>query len=137
EFQLMPDHAAPVVIDVRDELVRPGWTSYRVPEATRQVRRLARLLATCRARGVPVLYMAFTASHRGEASWQPTMRNKAALPKEPPSYRMIQMLVLARGASPSVSRRAGADLGRSAVLLITRPIRAGSAAGPGRPARPA
>jgi len=61
----MPDHAAPVVIDVRDELVRPGWTSYRVPEATRQVRRLARLLATCRARRVPVLYTAFAASHRG------------------------------------------------------------------------
>ena len=65
EFQLVPDHAALLVIDMQDEFVRPGWTPYWIPEATRQVPRLARLLATCRARAVPVLYTAFAASHRG------------------------------------------------------------------------
>jgi nicotinamidase-related amidase len=53
------------VIDMQDEFVRPGWTPYWIPEATRQVPRLARLLTTCRARGVPVLYTAFAATHRG------------------------------------------------------------------------
>jgi nicotinamidase-related amidase len=47
------------------------------------VPRLARLLATCRARGVPVLYIAFVASHRGEASRRPVMMNSAVPPKEP------------------------------------------------------
>jgi nicotinamidase-related amidase len=53
EFQLAPDRAALLVIDMQDEFVRPGWTPYWIPQATRQVPRLARLLATCRARGVP------------------------------------------------------------------------------------
>jgi nicotinamidase-related amidase len=64
EFQLLPDRAALLVIDMQEEFVRPGWTPYWIPQATRQVPRLARLLATCRARGVPVLYTAFAATHR-------------------------------------------------------------------------
>jgi hypothetical protein len=48
EFQLLPDRAALLVIDMQDEFVRPGWTPYWIPQATRQVSRLARLLATCR-----------------------------------------------------------------------------------------
>jgi nicotinamidase-related amidase len=61
----VPDQAALLVIDMQDEFVRPGWTPCWIPEATRQVPRLARLLAAWRARGVPVLYTAFAASHRG------------------------------------------------------------------------
>lgn len=65
QFQLLPDRAALLVVDMQDEFVRPGWTPYWIPQATRQVPRLARLLATCRARGVPVLYTAFAATHHG------------------------------------------------------------------------
>lgn len=42
EFQLIPDQAALVMIDMQDESVRPGWTPYRISEATRQVPRLVR-----------------------------------------------------------------------------------------------
>jgi nicotinamidase-related amidase len=64
-IQLVADRTALLVIDMQDEFVRPGWTPYWIPEATRQVPRLARLLTTCRARGAPVLHTAFAASHRG------------------------------------------------------------------------
>lgn len=61
----MPDHAALLVIDMQDEFVRSGWMPYWIPDAIRQVPRLARLLASCPARRVPVLYLAFAATHCG------------------------------------------------------------------------
>jgi isochorismate hydrolase len=36
-FRFDPDRAALLVIDMQDEFVRPGWTPYWVPEATRRV----------------------------------------------------------------------------------------------------
>src|SRR6266516_3792644 len=44
QFRLLPDRAALLVIDMQDEFVRPGWTPYWIPEATRQVPRLATIL---------------------------------------------------------------------------------------------
>jgi len=60
---LVPDRTALLVIDMQDEFVRPGWTPYWVPAATRQVPPLAGLVAACRARGVPVVYTVFSATH--------------------------------------------------------------------------
>jgi hypothetical protein len=34
-FELDPKHTALLTIDMQDEFVRPGWTAYWVPEATR------------------------------------------------------------------------------------------------------
>lgn len=65
DLRLQPKRAALLVIDMQDEFVRPGWTPYWVPEATRQVPRIARLIATCRTRGVPVIYTVFSATHAG------------------------------------------------------------------------
>jgi nicotinamidase-related amidase len=62
-IQLVPDRAALLVIDMQDEFVRPGWTPYWVPDATRRVPQIARLVAACRARGVPVVYTLFSATH--------------------------------------------------------------------------
>lgn len=64
DFEIVPARCALLVIDMQDEFVRPGWTPYWVPEATRQVPRVRRLIATCRAAGVPVIYTAFAATHR-------------------------------------------------------------------------
>jgi len=61
--QLVPDRTALLVIDMQDEFVRPGWTPYWVPEATLRAPLLARLVMACRARGVPVLYTVFSATH--------------------------------------------------------------------------
>jgi isochorismate hydrolase len=49
-IRLLPDRTALLVIDMQDEFVRPGWTPYWVPEATRRVPHIARLVAACRAR---------------------------------------------------------------------------------------
>jgi nicotinamidase-related amidase len=52
------------VIDMQDEFVRPGWTPFWVPEATRQVPRVRRLIEFCRAQDIPVIYTAFARTHQ-------------------------------------------------------------------------
>jgi nicotinamidase-related amidase len=64
-FTVVPNRCALLVIDMQDEFVRPGWTPYWVPEATRMVPRLAAFIARCREAGVPIIYTAFAATHRG------------------------------------------------------------------------
>jgi nicotinamidase-related amidase len=64
-FEIDPDRCALLVIDMQDEFVRPGWTPYWVPEATRLVPRLRDLIEAARERTIPVVYTAFAATHRG------------------------------------------------------------------------
>lgn len=63
-FDILAERTALLVIDMQDEFVRPGWTPYWVPEATRQVPRIKRLITTCRTAGVPVIFTVFSATHR-------------------------------------------------------------------------
>ena len=63
-FSFSRGDAALLVIDMQDEFVRPGWAPCWVPEATRQVPRVARLVQHCRAVGVPVLYTVFSRTHQ-------------------------------------------------------------------------
>jgi nicotinamidase-related amidase len=65
DFEVAPNRCALLVIDMQDEFVKPGWTPYWVPEATRMVPRLAAFIARCRKAGVPIIYTAFAATHRG------------------------------------------------------------------------
>ncbi|MFW6201187.1 MAG: cysteine hydrolase family protein [Gemmatimonadota bacterium] len=62
-FDIVAERAALLVIDMQEEFVRPGWTPFWVPEATRQVARIRRLIAACRQAGVPVIYTVFSATH--------------------------------------------------------------------------
>lgn len=62
-FDIIPDRCALLVIDMQDDFVKPGWTAYWVPEATRIVPRVAEMIAACRELGVPVIYTAFAATH--------------------------------------------------------------------------
>ena len=62
-FELDPKRSALLTIDMQDEFVRPGWTAYWVPEATRIVPRVARLIAICRALAIPVIFTAFAQTH--------------------------------------------------------------------------
>lgn len=62
-FELVAQHAALLVIDMQDEFVRPGWTPFWVPEATRQVPRIQQLISACRQAGVPVIFTVFSATH--------------------------------------------------------------------------
>jgi nicotinamidase-related amidase len=64
-FPVVSSRCALLVIDMQDEFVKPGWTPYWVPEATRMAPRLAAFIARCRKAGLPVIYTAFGATHRG------------------------------------------------------------------------
>src|SRR6266702_736537 len=52
-FEVRPEGCALLVIDMQDEFVRPGWTPFWVPEATRQVPRIQRLIDACRKKAIP------------------------------------------------------------------------------------
>jgi nicotinamidase-related amidase len=64
-FEREPERAALLVIDMQDEFVRPEWSPYWVPAATRMAPRLRRLVDTCRETGVPVVWTIFDDTHLG------------------------------------------------------------------------
>lgn len=63
DLPLAAERAALLVIDMQEEFVRPGWSPYWVPEATRIVPVVAELIAACRAASVPVIYTVFAETH--------------------------------------------------------------------------
>jgi nicotinamidase-related amidase len=62
-FDIVRDRCALLVIDMQEEFVRPGWTPDWVPEATRQVPRIKRLIEYCRQVSVPVLFTVYAKTH--------------------------------------------------------------------------
>ncbi|MFI7633045.1 cysteine hydrolase family protein [Nonomuraea sp. NPDC049400] len=64
-FTVRPERSALLVIDMQDEFVRPGWSPYWVPAATRMAPRLRRLVDHCRDAGVPVIWTIFDDTHLG------------------------------------------------------------------------
>jgi nicotinamidase-related amidase len=64
-FDIVPDDSALLVIDMQDEFVRPGWTPYWVPGATRLVDGIKELIALARRRSIPVIFTAFATTHQG------------------------------------------------------------------------
>ena len=59
-FRVKHERCALLVIDMQDEFVRPGWTPFWVPETTRRVPQIKRLLELCRKSDVPVIFTAFS-----------------------------------------------------------------------------
>ena len=59
KFDINSNRCALLVIDMQDEFVKPEWTSSWIPEATRQVPKIKRLIAYCRDRNIPVIFTAF------------------------------------------------------------------------------
>jgi len=62
-FQVERERCALLVIDMQEEFVKPHFTPFWIPEATRQVPRIKRLIETCRAASVPAIYTAFAGTH--------------------------------------------------------------------------
>jgi nicotinamidase-related amidase len=58
-FRVKRERCALLVIDMQDEFVKPGWTPFWVPEATKRVPQIKRLLESCRKSKVPVIFTAF------------------------------------------------------------------------------
>ncbi len=59
-FEIIKEKCALLVIDMQDEFVKPNWAPCWVPEATRQVPRIKKLIKQCRLKGVPVIYTVFS-----------------------------------------------------------------------------
>jgi nicotinamidase-related amidase len=64
QFDIVPGKCALLVIDMQNEFVKPHWSSDWVPEATRQVPRIKRLIENCRSKNVPVIYTVYSKTHK-------------------------------------------------------------------------
>ena len=53
-----------LVIDMQEEFVKPNWTPYWVPEATKQIPRIKKLINLCRKKMVPVIYTVYSKTHQ-------------------------------------------------------------------------
>ena len=62
-FSFTPEMCACLVIDMQDDFVKPYWSPYWVPEATKQVPRIKMLIDQCRAKHIPVIFTAFSQTH--------------------------------------------------------------------------
>jgi len=62
-FEVEADSCVLLVIDMQDEFVRPRWSPFWVPEATRIVGKVQRLIRRCRQRKVPVIYTVMSKTH--------------------------------------------------------------------------
>lgn len=62
-FEVVPEKCALLVIDMQDEFVKPHWTPFWVPEATRQVTLIKRLVEVCRNKDIPVIFTAYAGTH--------------------------------------------------------------------------
>jgi nicotinamidase-related amidase len=62
-FDIIPEKCNLLVIDMQDEFVKPHWTPYWVPEATRQVPRIKKLIEHCRVKNIPVIFTVISKTH--------------------------------------------------------------------------
>lgn len=60
KFDVIADKCVLLVIDMQDEFVKPHWAPYWVPEATRQVPRIKRLIEHCRKKNIPVIFTVYS-----------------------------------------------------------------------------
>lgn len=62
-FPVTAEECALLVIDMQEEFVRPNWAPYWIPEATRQVPKVQRMIDWCRVCQIPVIYTVFSNTH--------------------------------------------------------------------------
>lgn len=63
-FSIKKDSCALLVIDMQDEFVKPGWSPFWVPEATRRVPKIKELISFCRNKKIPVIYTVYSKTHQ-------------------------------------------------------------------------
>ena len=62
-FEIVPAKCALIVVDMQDEFVEPCRTPFWVPEATRQVPKIRKLIDSCRKKNMPIIFTAFAETH--------------------------------------------------------------------------
>jgi nicotinamidase-related amidase len=63
DFQIDSTSCALLVIDMQNEFVKPHWGPDWVPDATRKVPTMRRLIDHCRNEGIPVIYTVYSKTH--------------------------------------------------------------------------
>lgn len=63
KFDIDKEKTILLVIDMQDEFVKPNWTPFWVPEATRQVSRIKKLINFCRRNRIPVIFTVYSKTH--------------------------------------------------------------------------
>ena len=63
QFEIIANNCALLVIDMQDEFVKPHWSPDWVPEATKQVPRIKKLINHCRSEKIPVIYTVYSETH--------------------------------------------------------------------------
>ena len=63
QFEIISNKCALLVIDMQDEFVKPHWSPDWVPEATKQVPRIKKLIEHCRSKKIPVIYTVYSKTH--------------------------------------------------------------------------
>jgi nicotinamidase-related amidase len=90
-FAVDPKRAVLLVIDMQDEFVKPHWTPFWVPDATKIAKRVRRLLNFCRSKRIPVIFTAFARTHsyldRPKTGAFMPNRYKGKVPDNPSYFR--------------------------------------------------
>jgi nicotinamidase-related amidase len=62
-FPVDKKSCALLVIDMQDEFVKPHWSPFWVPEATKRVPIMKELIEFCRSEEIPVIYTVYSQTH--------------------------------------------------------------------------
>ena len=62
-FEIITNRCALLVIDMQNEFVKPHWSPDWVPEATKQVPRIRKLIDHCRSKNIPVIFTVYSKTH--------------------------------------------------------------------------
>jgi nicotinamidase-related amidase len=62
-FQIIPEKCALLVIDMQNEFIQPNWTQDWVPDGTRKVPKIKRMIQHCREKNIPVIYTVYSRTH--------------------------------------------------------------------------
>jgi nicotinamidase-related amidase len=63
QFDISSDKCALLVIDMQDEFVKPNWSPFWIPEATKRVPKIKKLIEFCRGKNIPVIYTVYSKTH--------------------------------------------------------------------------
>ena len=64
KFKINSEKCALLVIDMQDEFVKPNFTPYWVPNATKIVPLIKKLIDHCRNKKIPVIYTVYSKTHK-------------------------------------------------------------------------
>ncbi|MFX0173560.1 MAG: cysteine hydrolase family protein [Candidatus Hodarchaeota archaeon] len=63
DFKIVKKNCVLLVIDMQDEFVKPHWTPFWIPKATRQVEKIKTLISHFREQNIPIIFTAIAYTH--------------------------------------------------------------------------